>query len=256
MKCGEALSPKMQQRLKIKAWQNATLKLKGFEEAGYSFLDLWEDGKCNPICIAAEGKTTQEEATAAAKKMFDDFDEYVDVSSDFVPEGGPDGEDLWFPAYALKKTFADLPEDEGLTILSEISDVLYKVLVGDKRRGRRESNEEISPKLQDRLKFKELNEFLKDLPFFGFNYGEDVDTLKREGILYGVGDKETNEEAAKDILGDFEDYATWTIDSEVNRHGETEWFMNIKFKPELWALPIEELKKVFGLLDDAFGPWS
>lgn len=254
VKCGEALSPKMQQRLKIKAWQNATLKLKGFEEAGYSFLDLWEDGKCNPICVAAEGKPTQEEATAAAKKMFDDFDEYVDVSSDFVPEGGPDGEDLWFPAYALKKTFANLPEDEGLTILSEISDVLYKVLVGDKRRGRHESNEEISPKLQDRLKFKEFAQFFNELPFFGQTIGDPLDTVRKEGLGYGVGNgsKEEQEEAAKEILSDFDDYVSWTTDQDP----DGSWYIKMTFKPELWALPIEELKKVFGLLDDAFGPWS
>lgn len=124
----EGLSPKMQQRLKIKAWQEATIKMKGFDDAGYSFLDLWDDGKCPQICIPAEGKETEEAARKAAEKMFADFDEYVDVGSGFIPEGGPNGEDMWFPSYALKKDFANLSTADGLTVLEELSDTLHKAL--------------------------------------------------------------------------------------------------------------------------------
>lgn len=124
----EDLSPKMQQRLKLNAWQEATTKMKGFNYAGYSFLDLWEDGKCSQICVPAEGKATKAAALKAAEKMFADFDEYVDVGAGFIPEGGPNGEDMWFPSYALKKDFVKLSTADGLTILKELSDTLHKAL--------------------------------------------------------------------------------------------------------------------------------
>lgn len=123
----EALSPKMQKRLKLKAWQDNSNKMKGFEEAGYSFLDLYDDGKCATIPVPTKGYETEKEALAAAKEIFDDFAEYLEVAADFDEEGGPDGESMWFPAYGLKKTFMDLPEGEGLVVLSELSDVLYRL---------------------------------------------------------------------------------------------------------------------------------
>jgi len=126
-KANEELSPKMQKRLKLKAWQVSSNKMKGFDEAGYSFLDLYEDGRCDPIAVPTKGYETEKEALAAAKEIFDDFDEYLEVTALFDEEGGPDGEAVWFPAYGLKKTFVDLPEGEGLEVLSELSDVLYRL---------------------------------------------------------------------------------------------------------------------------------
>ena len=123
----EALSPKMQKRLKLKAWQENTLEMKGFDEAGYSFLDLYEGGKCPAFMTPTKGYETEKEALDAAKKIFDDFDEYFEITALFDEAGGPDGEAVWFPAYGLKKTFVDLPEGEGLEVLSELSDVLYRV---------------------------------------------------------------------------------------------------------------------------------
>lgn len=119
---------------------------------------------------------------------------------------------------------------------------------------RKKRSEEISPKLQDRLKFKEFAQFFDQLPFFGLTIGDPLDTIRKKGLSYGVGNgsKEEQEVAAKDILSDFDDYVSWT--TEKDRDGG--WYIQMTFKPELWALPIEELKKVFGLLDDAFGPWS
>ena len=126
-KRNEELSPKMQNRLKLKAWQDSSSKMKGFEEAGYSFLDLYEDGKCDAIAVPTKGYETEKEALAAAKEIFDDFDEYLEVTAIFDEEGGPDGEPMWFPAYGLKKTFVDLPDGEGLLVLSELSDTLYRL---------------------------------------------------------------------------------------------------------------------------------
>ena len=123
----EALSPKMQKRLKLKAWQDNTLKMKGFDEAGYSFLDLYEGGKCPAFMTPTKGYETEKEALDAAKKIFDDFDEYFEITALFDEAGGPDGEAVWFPAFGLKKTFADLPKGEGLEVLSELSDVLYRL---------------------------------------------------------------------------------------------------------------------------------
>ena len=123
----EALSPKMQKRLKLKGWQDNTMKMKGFDEAGYSFLDLYDNGKCSSIVAPTKGYDTEKEALDAGKKIFDDFDEYLDVTAYHDEEGGPNGEAVWFPAYGLKKTFVDLPEGEGLEVLSELSDVLYRL---------------------------------------------------------------------------------------------------------------------------------
>jgi len=126
-KRNEELSPKMKQRLKLKSWQAATEKLKGFDEAGYSFLDLYEGGKCPAFMTPTKGYQTEKEALDAAKKIFDDFDEYFEITALFDEAGGPNGEAVWFPAYGLKKTFVDLPEGEGLEVLSELSDVLYRL---------------------------------------------------------------------------------------------------------------------------------
>lgn len=123
----EELSPKLQKRRKLKAWQDNTMKMKGFEEAGYSFLDLYKDGACLPIIIPVTGYETEDEALAAAKKLLDDFDEYLEVTAQFDEEGGLDGEPVWFPSFNLKSSFVDLPEGEGLEVLSELSDVLYRV---------------------------------------------------------------------------------------------------------------------------------
>lgn len=252
MKCGEALSPKMQNRLKIKAWQDATTKMKGFQEAGHGFLDMFKGDTMNSIILPAECKDTEEEGEAYAKKLLGDLDDYFDIGTTFEEEGGPDGEDVYLPYYRLKKEFFDLSQEDGIKVLSELSDVLYKELsVGESKRKR---SEEISPKLQDRLKFKEFAQFFNELPFFGQTIGDPLDTVRKEGLGYGVGDgsKEEQEEAAKDILSDFDDYVSWTTDKDT----DGSWYIKMTFKPELWALPIEELKKVFGLLDDAFGPWS
>lgn len=126
-KKNEELSPKMKQRRKLKSWQDASMQMKGFDEAGYSFLDLYDNGKCSSIVAPTKGYATEKEALDAGKKIFDDFDEYLDVTAYHDEEGGPDGEPMWFPAYGLKKTFVDLPEGEGLEVLSELSDVLYRL---------------------------------------------------------------------------------------------------------------------------------
>lgn len=138
----EELSPKMQKRRKWKSWQDNSLKMKGFEEAGYSFLDLCHNGgyTFDEMGVPTKGYDSEEEALASAKKIFDDFDEYLDVSAIFDEEGGPDGEAVWFPSFKLKDSFADLPEGEGLEVLSELSDVLYRMYtkgegVSEDRRG-------------------------------------------------------------------------------------------------------------------------
>jgi hypothetical protein len=130
----------MQKRLKLKAWQDNSVKMQGFDEAGYSFLDLYDGGKCPAFITPIKGYETEKEALDAAKKIFDDFDEYFEITARFDEAGGPDGEAVWFPAYGLKKTFVDLPEGEGLEVLNELSDVLYRLYtkgegVSEDRRG-------------------------------------------------------------------------------------------------------------------------
>lgn len=125
----EALSPKLQKRRKFKTWQDNSLKMKGFEEAGYSFLDLCHNGgyTFDEMGVPTKCYDTEAAALEGGKKIFDDFDEYLDVSAVHDSEGGPNGEAVWFPTFKLKDSFADLPEGEGLEVLSELSDVLYKM---------------------------------------------------------------------------------------------------------------------------------
>lgn len=176
-KRGEALSPKMQKRLKLKAWQDNTMKMKGFDEAGYSFLDLYDNGKCDTIAVPTKGYQTEKEALDAAKKIFDDFDEYFEVTAHFDEEGGPDGEAVWFPAYGLKKTFVDLPEGEGLEVLSELSDVLYRLYTkgesaSEDRRG------------TDRYGHHVKRFTTKDLKGLGDGSGDDAGTDDKFGLAY------------------------------------------------------------------------
>lgn len=120
----EALSPKMQKRLKLKAWQDASLQMKGFQEAGISFLDMMDGEKLSSIFLPAVPKSTKEEGEKAAEKIFGDFEGYLNYGTDY-DEGDEEG--AWLPYYGLTKEFFDLPEGEGLVVLSELSDVLYRV---------------------------------------------------------------------------------------------------------------------------------
>lgn len=123
-KAREALSPKMQQRLKVAAWQEATDKMKGFDEAGHTLLDMiGKDGKYLSIFLPIEGMATEAEAREAAKKIFGDFEDYINFGADF-----DDIEEVWYPYYALKKEFFGLSKEEGMAVLKEFDDVLYKAI--------------------------------------------------------------------------------------------------------------------------------
>ena len=253
MKCGEALSPKMQARQKVKQISDLFNTFHGFKMWGPGFLDLYNGGKFDyPIAVPGDAANTEDEAKALAAKRFNEFDDYISWTVELIPEGGPNGEDMWFPCVAFKPSILQLDLDDVKFVFGEVADAIDKAM-GYKGK-QRESNEEISSKLQDRLKFKEFAPFYNELPFFGQTIGDPLDTVRKEGLGYGVGNgsKEEQEEAAKDILSDFDDYVSWTTDQDT----DGSWYIKMTFKPELWALPIEELKKVFGLLDDAFGPWS
>ena len=119
----EALSPKMQQRRKLKAWQDASMQMKGFAEAGHSFLDMIDGETFNSIFLPVYPKPTKEEGEKVAEKIFGDFEGYLEYGTDY-DEGDEDG--AWLPYYGLTKEFLNLPEGEGLEVLSELSDVLYK----------------------------------------------------------------------------------------------------------------------------------
>lgn len=115
--------------------------------------------------------------------------------------------------------------------------------------------EELSPKLQDRTKFKALDKFISKLPCLGEDtIGLTTDQIRTEGIGYSVGSEEENKEAAKDIFGDFDDYFTWSVERETADDGDA-YFILAKPKAVLWTLSLGELKQVFELLDDAFKPY-
>ena len=122
-KRNEALSPKMQQRRKLKAWQDASMRMKGFAEAGHSFLDMIDGETFNSIFLPVNPKPTKEEGEKVAEKIFGDFEGYLEYGTDY-DEADEDGG--WLPYYGLTKEFLNLPEGEGLEVLSELSDVLYK----------------------------------------------------------------------------------------------------------------------------------
>lgn len=123
-KASEELSPKMKQRLKLKSWQAATEKLKGFDEAAHTFFDMIDGEKFPTIFLPVDPKPTKEEGEKVAEKIFGDFEGYLNYGTDFDDS---EGEDAWLPYYGLTKEFLDLPEGEGLEVLSELSDVLYRV---------------------------------------------------------------------------------------------------------------------------------
>lgn len=178
-KRGEALSPKMQKRRKFKTWQDNSLKMKGFEEAGYSFLNLCHEGgyTFDEMGVPTKCYDSKEAALAGGKKHFDDFDEYLDVSAVYDEAGGPDGEAVWFPSFKLKDSFADLPEGEGLEVLSELSDTLYKMYTkgesaSEDRRG------------TDRYGHHVKRFTTKDLKGLGDGSGDDAGTDDKFGLAY------------------------------------------------------------------------
>lgn len=119
----EELSPKMKQRRKLKSWQAASMQMKGFDEAGHTFLDMIDGEKFPTIFLPVSPKPTKKEGEKVAEKIFGDFEGYLNYGADFDES---EGEDAWLPYYGLTKEFLDLPEGEGLEVLSELSDVLYK----------------------------------------------------------------------------------------------------------------------------------
>lgn len=123
-KRNEALSPKMQQRRKLKSWQDATMQMKGFDEAGHTFLDMFTGEKFHSICLPAYPKPTKEEGEKVAEKIFGDFEGYLKYGAAYDED---DGNGMWLPYYGLTKEFLDLPEGEGLEVLSELSDTLYQM---------------------------------------------------------------------------------------------------------------------------------
>lgn len=136
-KRNEELSPKMKQRRKLKSWQDATMQMKGFDEAGHSFLDMFNGEKFHSIFLPIDPKPTKEEGEKVAEKIFGDFEGYLKYGTEYDPG---DGDGAWLPYYGLTKEFLDLPEGEGLEVLSELSDVLYKAYtkgegVSEDRRG-------------------------------------------------------------------------------------------------------------------------
>lgn len=121
----EELSPKMQQRRKLKAWQAATENMKGFDEAGHTFLDMIDGGRLRTILVPVDPKPTKEEGEKVAEKIFGDFEGYLNYGTDY--DEGDDDDRAWLPYYGLTKEFLDLTESEGLEVLSELSDTLYKI---------------------------------------------------------------------------------------------------------------------------------
>lgn len=128
-KRNEELSPKMKQRRKLKSWQDASMQMKGFDEAGHSFLDMFNGEKFHSIFLPVDPKPTKEEGEKVAEKIFGDFEGYLKYGTEYDPG---DGDGAWLPYYGLTKEFLDLPEGEGLEVLSELSDVLYKAFTKGK----------------------------------------------------------------------------------------------------------------------------
>lgn len=116
-------------------------------------------------------------------------------------------------------------------------------------------NEALSGKLQDRMKLKQLDQFISNLPCLGKDLmALTVKEMQENGIGYGVGNgtKDEQESAAKDIYGDFDKYITWSVKPDDN--GE-EYYITAEIKPKTWDLPLDDLKQLFELLDDSLKPY-
>ena len=99
------------------------MQMKGFDEAGHTFLDMIDGESLCSIFLPVSPKPTKEEGKKVAEKIFGGFEGYLEYGTDYDES---EGEGAWLPYYGLTKEFLDLPEGEGLEVLSELSDVLYK----------------------------------------------------------------------------------------------------------------------------------
>lgn len=239
-----SLSAKTQARQEVKKLSDLFDTFHGFKVWGPSFLDLYNGGKFDyPIAVPGDAAKTEEEAKALAAKRFDEFDDYTSWTVELVPEGGLNGEDMWFPCVAFKPSIMQLDYDDAKFVFGEIADAI------DKAMGYEGKCEAISPKLAQRAKLKELDSYIKTLPNFQ-ELGTTISELQ-SGFGYGVGNNTEKEqqEFVKD-LEDFDEYFSHELKSENG-----EYYAEFKTKPAFLELSLEEAEKVLKLFNDALNPY-
>lgn len=120
----EALDPKFQRRRKIDKLQQASLAMKGFDEYGCSFLDLYDKGKdaFNAFLMPFESDS-KEKALAEAERRFGDYDAYVEYGAAW-----DEVEEAYMPYLKLKPSIFGLSAEEGIEVLEAISDAIYEMM--------------------------------------------------------------------------------------------------------------------------------
>lgn len=249
--CGEApdaAKPMMQRSTRISELGKLFNAHTGFQKWGPDFEDVFDSHMAIPV-----GYNTEEEAKKASAAKFADFDDYVDYSPTLIPEGGPKGEDMWFPALKFKDAILELNDKDANYVFGELSDIVAEMLKADKK-GKRE---ELSPKLALRSKLTRVDNHLKGLYVFNSVIGRSAKELHDKGfdLDMGCGDKADCETEAKKALSDFDDYVEYNIVSEME-NGKPYWYVDIKFKPEFWELGDAELGEVLTLLNGAIEEYA
>lgn len=123
------LSAKMQARAKVRQFDNLFDKYHGFQMWGPGFLDLYRDGKFGqPCAVPGDAAMTKEKAQELANKRFGDFDDYVEYTVELIPEGGPKGEDMWFPCVTFKPSIMDLSLEDAKFVFSELAEAIDKAM--------------------------------------------------------------------------------------------------------------------------------
>lgn len=123
------LSAKMQARAKVRQFTDLFNKYHGFQMWGPGFLDLYNGGKFGePAAVPGDAAMTKEKAQELANKRFGDFDDYVEYTVELIPEGGPKGEDMWFPCVTFKPSIMDLSLEDAKFVFSELAEAIDKAM--------------------------------------------------------------------------------------------------------------------------------
>lgn len=123
------LSAKLRNRAKVRELDNLFNQYHGFKEWGPSFSDLYNNGKFGAhMAVPGDGDVDKNKVVARANNRFADFDDYADWTVELFPEGGPDGEDMWFPCLAFKPSIMDLSLEDAKIVFGELAHEIDKAM--------------------------------------------------------------------------------------------------------------------------------
>ena len=108
----------------------------------------------------------------------------------------------------------------------------------------------LNESLSDEDILSDIEDIIEWLPFFSRVLGESPETLKNRGFGFGFGSGSAEEQdrAAAAIFDGLEDYVSW----KTVKASDGNYYLDIKFKPDLWAGSYGIIEDVLNTIDKRF----